>query len=95
MQLVGEMPSCTARPCTDGLPLASDRASNNCSSITFKEHGGFFLGGFDFLGGFGKVFGDGDFFGWGEWGMDGMQVQVHIYSLIFLLRSLRRLLFFV
>lgn len=37
VQLVGDMPSCTARPCTDGLPLASDRASNNCSSITFKE----------------------------------------------------------
>ena len=37
VQLVGDMPSCTARPCTDGLPLASDRASNNCSSITFKD----------------------------------------------------------
>jgi len=37
VELVGVLPSCTARPCTDGLPLASDRATNNCSALTYQE----------------------------------------------------------
>ena len=95
VQLVGDMPSCTARPCTDGLPLASDRASNNCSSITFKD-GWIFSGFFRVVGilpppgWWGPVFLGGEkimkmleivFFWWGEmW----MEVEVdHLFFVFF------------
>lgn len=37
VELLGQLPSCTASPCTEGLPLPSDRATNNCSELFFQE----------------------------------------------------------
>lgn len=37
VELVGQLPSCTASPCTEGLPLPSDRATHNCSELFFQE----------------------------------------------------------
>lgn len=37
VELLGQLPTCTASPCTEGLPLPSDRATNNCSELFFQE----------------------------------------------------------
>ena len=53
MELLGQLPSCTASPCTEGLPLPSDRATNNCSELFFQD------------GGWGVGYGLGMGMGWG------------------------------
>ena len=53
VELLGQLPSCTASPCTEGLPLPSDRATNNCSELFFQD------------GGWGVGYGLGMGMGWG------------------------------
>lgn len=37
-QLLGALPSCVASKCVGGLPLASERSSDNCSGLSFQEN---------------------------------------------------------